>query len=222
MDIEAAAAVTGKSRLEKTAILLVGVTAVVAALLGTLEVHSSKQEERALALGARLPVEASAKLAGGGIVSSFQLGSLSDATLLGVEATSRLVESFESFVTAELAQPLGLADELASGRLIDAVGRMVRAGRTQELDAFTHDVITSDPFQAGALVEEQNRQIDLADRYGKRGNRAVFALSLAAIAAVLLALSLVVGGGRAGGVVVGSAALALVASSAAGVSALLI
>ena len=61
-------------------------------------------------------------------------------------------------------------------------------------------------------VEELNDQLALAEQYGTRGNRAVFALSLLAIGAVLLGLAGVMGATRTGRIRSGASAVALLLS----------
>ena len=62
-------------------------------------------------------------------------------------------------------------------------------------------------------VEELNDQLALAERYGTRSNRAVFALSLLAIGAVLLGLAGVMGETRTGRISLGASAVALLLSA---------
>jgi hypothetical protein len=67
------------------------------------------------------------------------------------------------------------------------------------------------PARVRRILEEQNRLVDRADRYGTRQERAMFAIALVAIAAVLLGPAGLVGDGRGGRIalVVAAAALAL-------------
>jgi predicted ABC-type sugar transport system permease subunit len=68
----------------------------------------------------------------------------------------------------------------------------------------------------------QNAQVDRADRYGTRQERAMFAIALVAIAAVLLGLADLFGGGRSGTIALVVAAGALVVAVGWGGSALLV
>jgi hypothetical protein len=60
------------------------------------------------------------------------------------------------------------------------------------------------------VLAYQDRQVDVADTYGTRQERAMFAIALVALAAVLLGLAGLVGSGRGSRVSLVAAAVALV------------
>lgn len=64
MDLEVVHKAAGTTRFEKAPALLVGLAAVVASLLGTLEVSANKRQEQAQAVAVRLTVQAFGTLAG--------------------------------------------------------------------------------------------------------------------------------------------------------------
>ena len=64
--------------------------------------------------------------------------------------------------------------------------------------------------------------MDIADRYGERGNRTLAGLSVLALGAVLVGLAAVLGRGVPGHVVIGAATLSLLAAAGWGVAALLV
>jgi hypothetical protein len=69
-------------------------------------------------------------------------------------------------------------------------------------------------------VRQQGESVDRAERYARRGARAILGLSLAASAAALLGLAGVVGVRRAGRILFGVAVLAWLAAIVAGALAL--
>jgi hypothetical protein len=81
--------------------------------------------------------------------------------------------------------------------------------------------LASNPLDWAGLLSEQIRQMDIADRYGDRGNRTLFGLSLLALGAVLIGLAAVLGGGLPGRVVISAATLALLAAAVLGLAAFL-
>jgi hypothetical protein len=80
------------------------------------------------------------------------------------------------------------------------------------VDAHTRAVLALTIDDMAGSVEELNDQLALAERYGTRGSRAVFALSLLAIGAVLLGLAGVMGATRTGRISLGAATVALLLS----------
>jgi len=80
------------------------------------------------------------------------------------------------------------------------------------VDAHTRAVLNQTVGDMAGSVQELNDQLALAERYGTRGTRAVFALSLLAIGAVLLGLAGSMGATRAGRISLGASAVALLLS----------
>ncbi|HYU57300.1 MAG TPA: hypothetical protein VEO00_04530 [Actinomycetota bacterium] len=223
MDVEVTATPTGKTSFEKWLAVLVGLAAVVASLLATLQTHSSKREELSLEIANRLSVAIFERIAGSAPVQSFSLASSQDALTVGLNGTARLIAAFDHPDVAETAVAIGNASNAASDRLVRLATTMgTPPGEESGVDAHTREVAAATDDQLNALVAEQNRAVDVANRFGERGNRAVFGLSLLALGAVLLGLAGVVGEGGAGriAIVAGSAALGL--SILWGASALLV
>ena len=249
MDVETVHAEEG-SRFGRVLAALVGVAALVAALLGALQMDASTRGSRAQAEGARLSVSIFEGIAVQGLVSSFQLGSLQEAIVPSAEGIARSIEGLDSEEVAPFEDALAAAYTAAADRLLQAARDMsvppdAEDGidpHTQEVFAlipdlsFLFDAVASGeppeqtPDEIAALgregldeiVAEQNRQVDLAETYGKRSDRTVFALSILALAAVLLALAGVTGEGSTGRAAMWSGAAALLLAIAAGASALFI
>lgn len=249
MDVETVHAGEG-TRFGRTLSVLVGTAAVVAAALGALQMDASTRQSRAQAEGARLSVTVFEGLAAQGMVTSFQLSSLQQAIEPSIESLARRLEALEGPDIAGFEDALAAAQEAAAQRILRIAQAMSAApGAGSDLDPHTLEVLAripdfSDLFEAVArgelpeespdqiaargkevfdrLTAEQNRQVDLAETYGARSDRTVFALSLLALAAVLLALAGVTGEGTTGRAAMWSGAVVLALSAAAGGSALLI
>jgi hypothetical protein len=221
MDVETAQAVSSGTRFERFVAVLIGVTALTAALLGTLQNDAGRKEERALVMAARLSVEVFERSMAGGLFFSFQNLTVREAAALLIEAQAR--------GNAAPTQPSVRAafDALAGAYLssedrLFAVAEAMGAPPTIRSGVHPHTVsaaTASLPEVAGA-AQEQNRQVELADRFGTKGNRAVLGLSLVAVAAVLVAVAAVVGRSAAGWVAAGTAAVVLAGSIGWGVAAL--
>jgi hypothetical protein len=90
------------------------------------------------------------------------------------------------------------------------------------LDGATHRLLTAELSGIQGVLRYQNAQVDLADRYGTRQERAMFAIALVAIAAVLLGLAGLFGVGRSGTISMVVAAVALLVALGWGGSALFV
>jgi hypothetical protein len=250
VDVETAHAEEG-SRFGRILAALVGLAALVAALLGALQMDASTRGTRAQSEAARLSVSIFEGLAVQGLVSSFQLGSLQRAIVPSAESIARSIEGLDSADVAPFEDALAAAYAAAADRMLAVARDMsVPPGPDDGTDPHTQQVFDElvpdlsvlfdavasgeppeqSPEEIAALgregldrmVKEQNRQVDLANVYGSRSNRTVFALSILALAAVLLALAGVTGEGSTGRVAMWSGAVALLAAIAAGASALFI
>ena len=220
VDLEIAAR-EGKSRFDRRLAALVGAAAILASMLATLEMYSGKREERAFTLASRMSNEIATGTAVSGIRSSFLGSALSQAAALGLEATTRQLAALETDA-ARVTAAIAAADERASQRLLAiAEGFASDPGSRSGLDETTRQTLTTNATLLTLVVAEQNRQVDLAERYGDRENAAIFALALLAIAAVLLGLAGIIGDGRQGTRILGLAGATLTVSALWGFSSLL-
>ena len=221
MDIEVVHKATGRTRFHKWLALLAGVAAVLATLLATLDMHSNKREEQALSKSARLSVEIFGRIAGSGPVQTAGYEGVATQTSRAIESLARRIVGQDFPETTEFEKALGEADERAAGRL-QSLAESVAAvpPEASGVDAYTRSVIGTDTNDLMRLVRQQNHQRDVADKYFERGTRSVYALSILALAAVLLGLAAVLGERGGGSITLVVAGLALVFAVAWGGSAL--
>lgn len=221
MDIEVVHKARGLDRFEKALAVLVGLAAVVAALLGTLEVDSNKRQEQAQAVGARLTVQTFGTLAGSASPADAGLQASQVAILRGLQANARRIAAAPLPATSGFESALADADERAANGLspvVDAITAPPDAA--SGVDPVTRTVVGATPDDATALLARQNRVLNTANRFGRRGSRAVFGLSILALAAVLFGLSAVLGRANRGSITLTLGAVALLAAAASGASAL--
>lgn len=218
MDVELVHKGSHKSRFEKWLAMLVGLIAVAAALLATLDMHSNKRWEQASVRGSRLSVEIFGRIAASGPVRAAETNTQQTALLLGQESSARFLQDKEG-ADAYIA----LADQRASDRLLELVEAIKDpADDADELDPVARDVLATSLDELSDLSAQQHEQIDEADRYGTRINRANFALLLLALGGVLLGLAAVMGVEGRGYITLVAAGAALVSAVAWGGSALLV
>ena len=202
-----------RSRFERALAILAGLAAVLAALLATLQVDASRWEEQAMVNATRLAVQVFEASAATGLLSMYQFQAEREAALLSIDASARdlLAEQAPEVATAQRA--IATAEARAAERLTVAAGAMSQPpGEASPVDAHTRAVLGLTIDEMAGSVEELSDQLALAERYGTRGNRAVFALSLLAIGAVLLGLAGVMGATRTGQIALGASAVALLLS----------
>lgn len=211
-----------ETRFKKWLSVLVGLSALVASLLAVLDVHSGRRQEQALNRSSRLSVEIFGRLAASTPpqVLAYQVIQLSNFNTM--KGTQRSLSAFERPETFAYEFALAGADRRVGARLLELAKRLRETpDPSSGLDKTARDVISTRIANINDLVAEQNHQVDLADKYGDRGTRAVYALSLLALAAVLLGLSAVTGT-RGGGITLVLGALALVTAGVWGGSALVV
>ena len=203
-----------KSRSEQMLTVLVGVAAVVAALLATLQQDAGRKGDRASLLGARLPVQIFERIAASGIRSNYHIETARNSIGVGLEGLARqLTAARASGAAADFETSLGASQFAVSKRLQAAAVEMEKIDpRSRGVDAKTTAAILATTNQLGQDVKRQGRYVDESSRYGSQGSRAIFGLSLAAIAAALLGLAAVLRTGAGGRIALGAGTIALVAS----------
>jgi hypothetical protein len=214
VDIETAHRGSGRSRFERALAILAGLAAVLAALLATLQVDASRWEEQAMVTATRLAVRVFEASAATGLLSMYQFQAEREATLLAIDASARDLLAAQAPAVAETQRAMATAEARAAERLTVAGEAMSRTpGEASPADPHTRAILALTVDDMAGSVEELNDQLALAERYGTRSNRAVFALSLLAIGAVLLGLAGVMGETRTGRISLGASAVALLLSA---------
>jgi hypothetical protein len=214
VDIETAHRGSGRSRFERALAILAGLAAVLAALLATLQVDANRRGDQAMVTASLLAVQVFEASAATGVLDVYQFQALQEATLLGIESATRSQEAAQATPVAGTQQAMATAEAKAAQRLTVAGEAMSQAqGEASLVDAHTRAVLNQTVDEMAGSVQELNDQLALADRYGTRGNRAVFALSLLAIGAVLLGLAGVMGATRTGRIALATSAVALLLSA---------
>ena len=219
MDVEVAHKTAGKTRFEKALAILIGCTAIMAALLATLEMHSNKRWEQASTKAADLSVELFGKIAASGPVTSAGVSAQQTALLTSIESTARSSQP----QTGELELILGYVDSRVGARLLK-LGEAISAPPDADsgLDPLAREVVTTKLDELSEVSTHQREQVEASERYGSRLSRALFSLSLLALAAVLLGLAAILGAAHGGAITLGAATVALLVAGAWGGSALLI
>jgi hypothetical protein len=191
--------------------VLVGVTAVSAAVLALFEADSGRREELAFVRASRASIEIFAELAGGTPRTQFTANGLRRATQNDVGANARVLASEGASPEAlGVTGGMSTAESAAAERYLDAVRAMARVPRDAPLDPGARSLLTANLGGVRRVLAYQDRQVDVADTYGTRQERAMFAIALVALAAVLLGLAGLVGSGRGSRVSLVAAAVALV------------
>ena len=221
MDIELVDKAGDANRFEKALAVLVGLAAVAAALLGTLEVDANKRQEQAQAESVRETVQIFGTLAGSASPADAATQAGQAATLDELLASTRRLAAAPLPATAAFETALADADQRTAADLApvaDAIGKTPDAA--SGVDPVTRAVIATTTDDFPKLLARQSRTLATADRFGRRGSRAVFGLSILALAVVLFGLSAVLGRASRGTVTLTLGTVALVAAAAAGASAL--
>ena len=220
MEVEVANAVEGMGPLQRWLAVLVGIAAVLAASLATLDLHSSKRYEDLVTQSSRQSAALFGRIAGSGFPRTRESVSERTALFRGIQATSREVLSTVDPQVRALEAGIAAADRAAAERLTrlaETIGRVPapEAG----VDPLVRSVIGTSEDDLNALADRQNRTLNEATRYGNRSGRALFALSLVALATVLLGLAAVMGARSGAEPLVGGAGLLLLVALGWGVTA---
>lgn len=222
MEVEVAHSVEGRTTLQKWLAALVGLAAVVAASLATLDLHSSKRYEDLVNSSSRLSVALFGKIAGSSFPATGEGISSQIALFRQIQANAREVLSTVAPEARGFEAGIARADRAAGERLAalaDSIGDVPppEAG----VDPLLTEVIGTGEDGLRALADRQNRLLDDATRYGNRSSRAVFALSLVALATVVLGLAAVMGARSGAAPLVGGAGLLLLVAVGWGATAFL-
>jgi hypothetical protein len=209
------------SRFELATAFLVGLIAIIVAVLVVLEVTVSHVGARADAAAARLASVATTRNNVSQAPFGFQISKTLESTQLGMEGTTRQILTLEA--GDPIGQAIGAADQVAWERLMAIAEEMgATPDASSSLDPYARYGLASKAIDIAAMVVEQNHQADLATASGSRGLAIVLGISMAALAGVLAGLAAVIGRGKPGtamlvlGYIAAGMAIALAAAGSGG------
>lgn len=184
-------------RFDRLTALLIGIVAVLAALLVVVQTVESLAEARANANARRLASELTTRIIAGGTLRDHGVVNGQRSLLVSMRGNARQIVSFQ---TGDLGQGrVGEAEVAAGNRLAEIALRMgATPDDSSPLDPYARSVLATTTDELFAVLEEQNAQADLAGVASSRSSQAVMGLSVVALAGVLVGLAAVVGSGRAG------------------------
>jgi hypothetical protein len=180
---DAASSLQAERRFDLLSAILIGVVAVLAAILAVVQIDTAQNASRAQQQAASLAADLSARIETSDLAQE-QLLLLSQRSLImAMQATARQIAglTYEDPSAAEIAN----AETAASSKLAAAL-----RDTAAMIKATTIDLL--------AEVKEQNRQVDLANAYSDRNTQSILGLSFLALAGVLTGLGAVLREGRAG------------------------
>lgn len=198
-----AASRRSRRRFEVLATVLIGMVALLAAILGALQADFGMASARASAQASRMAADAEARLQASGAGADAILRAKQDALVIGMNGMGLSMAALTAGDQAGIA--LGEAQNDASSRLTAAVEETAATSGHSPVDPYTASLITATSASINALVTAQNEAVDVALDTGARSNRAVLGLSLATLGGVLAGIAVVLKATRAGWVTLGVA-----------------
>jgi hypothetical protein len=173
-------------RFDHVAALLVGTLAVVGAVLISLQMTHDHASSRAGSQGARLATDIATRIAVSSTVFGWEGEQQQQAIALGVAGLGRSMAGLSSGSTDD--QVVGEADTAASQQLQDEITRMAATTTNPPLDAYAAGLVSASVADIQSVLEEQNRQVAIADEEGGRSRVAVLGITFTALGGVLAGL----------------------------------
>lgn len=193
---DSAAALRAERRFDLVTAVLIGLIAVLAAILSVIQIGASQAGTRADLQAARLAADLSARISVSAQADDSALTAQQTALMLGIDATSREISGLQNSDDASIA--LGTAEQSAFEKLKAALTATSATTGGAPVDAYTAGLLKADTAQLLVELAEQNRQVDLANAANGREQRAVLGLSFLALSGVLTGLAAVFREGRSG------------------------
>ncbi len=207
---DSAADLRAEHRFDLLAATLIGLVAVLAAILTVVQMDTGQKSIRAQQEAAALAADLSARLETSGLVTTQLLYLKQVGLALALEGTARQIAGLQ--YQDEAAGIVGDQEWKAAAILDAALNATAATSGGAPVDEYTAGMLNASTKDLYAEVVEQNRQVDLADEYGNRNSQSILGLSLVALAGVLTGLGAVLREGRAGWFALVSAAVMAAAS----------
>ena len=212
---DTASGLRAERRFDLASAALIGVIAVLAAILAIVQVDTSQNATRAQQQAATLASDLGARLQTTSMTQA-QILNLEQASLaLGIQGLGRQISALAA--GDEGAQAVGVVEQSTADKLSAAITATAGSSGGSPLDSYTASMVNATTADLLRELAEQNRQADLADEYGARNTLAVLGLSFIALAGVLVGLAAVLREGRAGWFTLSMAALMSVAAASVAV-----
>jgi hypothetical protein len=178
---------TEERTIRRTLAVLGGTAALIAALLGLLQVDSSRKSNRAAAEGSRLAVEIFGELTSGGLDLNAQTEIIRDHFTLETEAAA--VELLTTEDPQSGLRAVARADTRAAARLKKLWARTI--GKPLGFETLPELVAEQAALaeRGNVMVARQNAAIAEAERYSRRSSGASRGLLLVATAGALFTLA---------------------------------
>lgn len=192
-------------RFDLVASVLIGVIAVLAAVLAVVQMNTNQAASRADLQAARLEADLSARISVSGQALGASLVAEQTALMLGLEATGRQLSAARAGDDTALA--VGGVEQQAYEQLQAILTATVATSGGSPLDAYTAGLVNATVDQMKAEAAEQSRQVDVANDQSWRSQWASLGLSFLALAGVLTGLAAVLRQGRPGWASLGAAGL---------------
>ena len=228
MDLDVENAVPGahlEPSFKRRLAVLVGLTAISASFLVWLETDSSRKEDRALVDASRSALEVFVKLGASGPRFQFEVDAVRRSTQLEARSTGRVSAApIENLRVLGLALAEATAENDASRELLEVTRQYSRVPQSAPgLDeAVSQSIRIRGDRDVEPLYAAQDDALEQAELHGARQERAMYGLSLVAIAASLLGLAGLLGSTRGGRIALLSASGAFLVALGVGGSGLLL
>lgn len=197
IDYDALKETTDGGRFHQLNAVLIGLIAIVAAMLVVLQTSASLDEARGNAQARRLASELTTRIIATGSLDGYAGVNSQRALFVSLEGNSRALVALGTGDAGQ--QAIGDATVTAGDRLTAIALAMGSVpDEASPLDAYARSVMATTSEQFDAILTEQNAAADAAGIASDKSSRAVMGLSVIALAGVMAGLAAVVGPGRAG------------------------
>jgi hypothetical protein len=216
---DSAAELRAEHRFDLVAATLIGSIAIMAAILAIIQIDAGQASSRAEMRAARLAADLATRISVSAESSDAALGNQQVALMLGMRSASLGLAAAGSGDAGGLA--VADAEQQAYQTLQQALAATSATSGGAPLDPYAAALINASTADLQVEVAEQNREVDIANQESDREQRAVFGLSLLALAGVLTGLAAVLGDGRPGWSMLATAGVAVSGTVVLAISTLL-
>jgi hypothetical protein len=193
---DSAAGLRAEQRFDLVAAVLIGLIALLAAILSVVQMQASQTANRADLQAARLEADLSARISVSSGATDAGLSAQQIAIMLGLDAIARQEAGLQHNDPTSMA--LGAAEQSAYDKLSAVLAETSNTTGGKPVDAYTAGLLHASIKDMQTEVSEESHQVDLSDAARRHEQLAVLGLSFLALAGVLTGLAAVLREGRSG------------------------